>query len=200
MEDVLEPLVNIAASRPGPEELCARYLERVYRFAAMVSRNHQDADDLAQEAMERAIRGLPGFDPSKGEIEAWLWRIVVNAGRDAGRVARRQQALAERAVTFLSRPPPSAGGVPPGVPDADLLAAVRQLRPRGRALIALRFGADLDYGAVGRAVGLSPAAARMATQRALDELRTRLDHEVDDPPRPDPPPRGGRELKEDLTR
>jgi RNA polymerase sigma factor (sigma-70 family) len=103
MEDVLEPLADVAASRPGPEELCARYLERVYRFAAMVSRNRQDADDLAQEAMERAIRGLAGFDPSKGEIEAWLWRIVVNVGRDAGRVARRQQALTERAVTFLSR-------------------------------------------------------------------------------------------------
>jgi DNA-directed RNA polymerase specialized sigma24 family protein len=69
--------------------------------------------------------------------------------------------------------------VPPGVSDADLLSAIRQLRPRGRALIALRFGADLDYNAVGHTVGLSAAAARMATQRALDELRTRLDHKED---------------------
>jgi RNA polymerase sigma-70 factor (ECF subfamily) len=179
MEEVLEPPAVAAASPPTPEELCAHYLEPVYRFAAMVSRNGQDADDLAQEAMERAIRGLPRFDPSKGEIEAWLWRIVVNVGRDAGRVARRQRALAERSVAFLSRPPHPAGGVPPGVSDADLLAAVRQLKPRGRALIALRFGADLDYGAVGHALGLSAAAARMATQRALEELRSQLDYEED---------------------
>jgi RNA polymerase sigma factor (sigma-70 family) len=143
----------------------------------MVSPTRQDADDLAHEAMERAIRALGRFDPAKGEIEAWLWRIVVNAGRDAGRVARRHQVLVERAVALLSRPVPTPGGVPPGVLDGDLLVAIRRLRPRGRTLIALRFGADLDYAAVGRSVGLSAAAARMATRRALDDLRRQLDHE-----------------------
>ena len=41
------------------EELCRQYAERVYRFAAMISRGETEAEDLAQDALERAIRSLP---------------------------------------------------------------------------------------------------------------------------------------------
>lgn len=157
------------------EELCERYADRVYRFAAMVSRSSADARDLAQEALERAIRGLPKMDPQRGDIEGWLYRIVVNAARDAGRVARRHQALLERARTLMVRPPGPTSGPPPGVADGELLNAIRQLAPRERAVIALRFGADLDHAAVGRALGISSAAAGMATRRAIAALRTRLE-------------------------
>lgn len=157
------------------EELCERYADRVYRFAAMVSRSSADARDLAQEALERAIRGLPKMDPQRGEIEGWLYRIVVNAARDAGRVARRHQALLERARTLMVRPPGPTSGPPPGVADGEPLNAIHQLAPRERAVIALRFGADLDHAAVGRALGISSAAAGMATRRAIAALRIRLE-------------------------
>jgi RNA polymerase sigma factor (sigma-70 family) len=156
------------------DELCERYADRVYRFAAMVS-SGGDAMDLAQAALEHAIRGLPRMDPDRGDIEGWLYRIVVNAARDAGRVARRQQALLDRARTLMVRPPAPSSGPPAGVADAELLNAIRQLAPRERAVIALRFGADLDHAAVGRALGISPAAAGMATRRAIAALRTRLE-------------------------
>jgi len=157
------------------DELCERYADRVYRFAAMVSRSTDDARDLAQEALEHAIRGLPKMDPERGDVEGWLYRIVVNAARDAGRVARRQQALLERARTLMVRPPRPGSGPPAGVADAELLNAIRQLPPRERAVIALRFGADLDHAAVGRALGISSAAAGMATRRAIAALRARLE-------------------------
>src|SRR5262249_545818 len=157
------------------DELCERYADRVYRFAAMVSRSSADARDLAQESLERAIRGLPKMDPECGDIEGWLYRIVVNAARDAGRIANRHPALLERARTLRVRPPRPTRGPPPGVADAELLNAIRQLAPRERAVIALRFGADLDHASVGRALGISPAAAGMATRRAIAALRTRLE-------------------------
>ncbi|MGH7912129.1 MAG: sigma factor, partial [Candidatus Dormibacteraceae bacterium] len=55
-----------------PDELCDGYLDHVYRFAALVSRDRQNAEDLAQEAMVRAVRALPGFKPERGSLEAWL--------------------------------------------------------------------------------------------------------------------------------
>ncbi|MHB8589922.1 MAG: sigma factor-like helix-turn-helix DNA-binding protein [Candidatus Dormibacteraceae bacterium] len=67
-------------------------------------------------------------------------------------------------------------------PDIDrqisswgLIAAVRALPARQRTLVALRFGADLDYAAVGQLVGLSALAARAATRRALLALRRDLE-------------------------
>ena len=53
-------------------ELCERYAARVYQFASMVAGSDLEAEDLAQSALERALRGLPRFDSRKGQVEAWL--------------------------------------------------------------------------------------------------------------------------------
>ena len=81
------------ASLLTAEALCHAYAERVYKFAHLISGDSGAAEDLAQDALERSLRGLKTFDPAKGEIEGWLWRIVVNAGRDAGRIAGRQRLI-----------------------------------------------------------------------------------------------------------
>jgi DNA-directed RNA polymerase specialized sigma24 family protein len=56
----------------------------------------------------------------------------------------------------------------------DLIRAIRTLPSHHRMLIALRFGADLDYMTVGKALGLSSIAARAATRRALSALKREL--------------------------
>jgi RNA polymerase sigma-70 factor (ECF subfamily) len=169
----------VAAAGPAPavrigiDELCDRYAARVYRFATLLCRGRPDAEDLAQSALERAIRALPRTELRADAIEGWLWRIVVNAARDAGRAARRRQLLLEQ---LLAHSPPEVGlDVEHAVGDQDLLRAVRSLSRRHRTLIALRFGADLDYQRVGDALGVSPGAARLATRRALHALRAQLE-------------------------
>jgi RNA polymerase sigma-70 factor (ECF subfamily) len=179
VEDVTGVLWIRARGQSGESDemnadvLCQNYAGRVYKFAQMVSADSTSAEDLAQDALERAIRGLATFDPTKGEIEGWLWRIVVNAGRDAGKVARRRRMVFESLVDRWSGEA-QAGDLDGRVTSADVLAEVRALSQRHRAVVALRFGADLSYGQVGRALGISEAAALMATRRALAILRTRL--------------------------
>lgn len=165
------------SSRPalGAEELCRTYAERVFRFAAMVAHGNAEADDIAQEALLKAIRKLDAYDPSRGSIETWLWRIVVNAARDAGRGARRRLALWERLTQLPGQGESVESIVLDRISDARLLEAVRRLPPRARTLIALRYGAGLDHAATGAAVGISAAAATMAVRRALHTLRTRLE-------------------------
>jgi RNA polymerase sigma factor (sigma-70 family) len=160
------------------ETLCQTYAGRVYKFAQLISADSGNAEDLAQDALERAIRGIKTFDPAKGEVESWLWRIVVNAGRDAGRIAGRQRlvfelvadrwSIDEKIVDFSDQPR-----------TEEVLAAVRALSPRHRAVVALRYGADLSYRHVGKALGISEAAALMATRRAIATLRSRLSQGVD---------------------
>ena len=153
------------------EILCAQYTTRVYRFAAMVSRSSHDAEDLAQTALERAIRALSSFDPRRGDVEGWLWRIVANAARDARRRARRRrllvESLAQRADRLISQGPPETS-------DEVLLAAVRGLPDRQRAAIALRYGADLELRAIGAMLGVSEAGTSMLIRRALNRLRAEL--------------------------
>ena len=165
------PMVGEEVARPSAQELCDGYTDRVYRFAAMVGRNSQEAEDIAQDALERAIRGLHTFDPNRGELERWLFRIVVNAARDAGRVAKRRQLVWDRLVSLRPSEGADSMDIADSLADETILAAVRSLRPRDRALIALRFGADLDFATVGAHMGLTAAAAQVATSRALAQLR-----------------------------
>src|SRR5690348_16428131 len=72
-----------APSRLTAEEVCRVYAPDVCRFASLMSSSPADAEDVAQDALLRAVRSLGRFVPSRGPIEAWLWRIVSNAAKDA---------------------------------------------------------------------------------------------------------------------
>ena len=157
-----------------PQVLCARYAQRVYRFAAMVAAGDVDAEDLAQDALVRAISNLGQYDARRGSVEAWLWRIVVNAAIDAGRVSTRRRLLWERFQSQSAAEENVEDLALMRITADELLAAVRRLRPRDRGVIALRFGAGLGFAEVGAAYGISSAAATMVTRRALDTLRILL--------------------------
>jgi RNA polymerase sigma-70 factor (ECF subfamily) len=159
-----------------PERLCEEYSVAVCRFAAMVARTSGDAEDIAQEALLKAIRSLAGFDPKRGSIDSWLWRIVVNAAHDHQRSERRRLVLWNRLLRFREEPSEAVEArALDNLSNAELLDAARGLQPRDRTLLALRFGADLDLAAVGAAVGLSEATAGQAVLRALNKLRNRLE-------------------------
>ena len=173
-----DTVARISDAAPADaQELCERYATRIYRFAAMVARGDVEAEDLAHDALIKAIRSLAHYDSSRGSIEAWLWRIVVNTARDTGLTARRRFELLSRLRSEAASAPVSAPA--PLVRDDQLTHAIRELKPRDRAVVALRFGADLDYEGVGTALGISPAAAGVATRRALRLLRTILENRDD---------------------
>lgn len=162
-------------SHLSAEQLCRDYADRVHRFANMVARDDLEADDLAQTALVHALRALPGFDPDRGEVTAWLWQIVVNAARDHQRAAKRRELLFLRLRARWSVAA-QVGDVfePPGISDDRLLRAVRGLSPLQRSVVALRFGGDLEWGDVGTALGISRSAAAAAGHRALVVLRAAL--------------------------
>lgn len=161
----------------SPEDFCRRYAAQVSRFAAFVAQP-SDAEDIAQDALIKALRNLDRFDAKRGTMDGWLWRIVVNTARDAQRRAWTRAALPER----LGSPAAiSAEDIAiERLSAAEVLGRLHRLPARDRELIALRFGADLDTAAVGEAVGLSGESARRAVGRALERLRALLkevDHE-----------------------
>lgn len=59
------------------DELVRRYQERIYSTLYHMTANHEDANDLAQEAFIKAFRALKSF---KGDASffTWLYRIAVN--------------------------------------------------------------------------------------------------------------------------
>lgn len=167
-------------STAEPAELIGTYWERAYRFAAMITRNDQESADIAQEALLKVMQELPRFDARRGPFEPWLWRVVLNVARDAGRAAKRRRILTNRLGRMIQGEPlgdPEALALQ-HMSDAHLLGAVRRLPKRPRTVIALRFGAQLSYSEVGQQLGISQAGALMATRRALLQLRRELQTDI----------------------
>jgi RNA polymerase sigma-70 factor, ECF subfamily len=149
MIDALEQLYR--ARRP---EFC--------RAAAAIAGDRALAEDAVQEAFASAVGKRRSFR-GRGSLEAWVWRIVVNAARDA---RRRRPAVA--AV------PPQAAASNGHSP----LLPLELLSERQREVLFLHYYADLDYATIADALGISPGTvgATLSTARRL--LRQALATEV----------------------
>src|SRR5215218_1589823 len=65
----------------------------VYSIAMSVLKNPDDAADLTQEAFIRLFRALPQYN-GESRFTTWLYRLVVNLGRDELRRRSRQVPIA----------------------------------------------------------------------------------------------------------
>ena len=116
-----------------------------------------------QEAFATAVRKRRLFR-GDGPLEAWVWRIVLNA-------ARSDVRRTNPAIDYEE--PASANGQPER--DAELRVALGRLPERQRTAVFLRYYADLDYVAIGEALGISTGTVAATLNAAHTALRTRLE-------------------------
>ncbi|HVM51184.1 MAG TPA: sigma-70 family RNA polymerase sigma factor [Candidatus Acidoferrum sp.] len=62
---------------PAYDELVRRYQERIYATVYHMTANHEDANDLAQEAFIKAFHALKTFKGGSS-FYTWIYRIAVN--------------------------------------------------------------------------------------------------------------------------
>jgi RNA polymerase sigma factor (sigma-70 family) len=117
------------------------------------------ADDLFQETFLRALRAYGRLEHGE-HLRSWVLTIATNAIVDA---ARR-----ERPTTELSVEP---AGEDERSPIEDLAPLTDDLPPKERAAVVLRYGYDLDYDAIGAALGSNEQAARQAASAGVRRLR-----------------------------
>jgi len=85
--------------------LVDRHLERLHALAWRALGSAQDAEDVAQEALLRAWRQLPSWQPGQARFSTWLQRVVLNLVNDRLR-ARREQVPIEDAELASAAPGP----------------------------------------------------------------------------------------------
>ena len=150
------------ASRDDLEALYRSRFDVFARVAASVTGDAERARDAVQDAFATAVRKRKSFR-GDGPLEAWVWRIVLNAARSD---ARKCVSVAE--VTDLA----STNGH--AEEDAELRAALALLPERQRTAVFLRYYADLDYAAIAEALGISTGTVGATLNAAHAALRGRL--------------------------
>jgi RNA polymerase sigma-70 factor (ECF subfamily) len=152
----------------APTELIT-HLPYLRRYGLRMTGSADAAEELVQETMEKALRGLPNYQPT-GSLQGWLITIMRN--QFMTRYRAEQRLLARTANAELSSVP-----VPPSQFDACLLhelaRAVRRL-PRGQrdVLVAVCVeGYSYDQASASLEIPIGTVRSRLARARsALHEL------------------------------
>jgi RNA polymerase sigma-70 factor (ECF subfamily) len=113
-----------------------------------------------QDAFAKALRKRRRY--REGSLEAWVWRIVVNAARDAARKRRRR--LAEPLSVEVRA--------------EEIGLPLELLTERQREMLFLHYYADLDYSTIGQALEVSTGTVGATLSTARQTLREALTKEV----------------------
>ncbi|WP_010122981.1 RNA polymerase sigma factor [Sphingomonas sp. KC8] len=119
-------------------------LPRIRRFAHGLSGNRTDADDLAQIAIERALKARDQWQPGT-RLDSWLYRIARNAWIDTARVQGRNAkrwAPAEAGEQVGHDPRP---GIEAKLELDQIMTAMTQLPDDQREAVALVLIEGLGY-------------------------------------------------------
>jgi len=172
-----------AGDEAARNELCARYLPRLRRWAhgrlPVWAREHLDTEDIVQDALMKSVRRLETFTPEhEGAFCAYVCQALRNRLRDAMRRAIRHPPGQELSVEEPALDPsPLERAV-----GRQLLsrydAALQRLRESDRELVIARVELGLDYQDIANLSGRpSAAAVRIAISRALVRLAAEMGHD-----------------------
>jgi len=196
-DDLARTAQQVRAAKDGSstamESLFARYLPQVRGIvAARMGRRLRafvELEDMVQESMRLAIAGLDRFEHrTEGAFRHWLAKCVENAIRKEARLQGaskrgpgRVQRVADLTATRLAESlfPDGGPGVSKAARDREeedrIEAAMLDLSPRYREVIALRVHGDMSYREIAAAMDLpSENTANVLFLRARQKLARTL--------------------------
>jgi RNA polymerase sigma-70 factor, ECF subfamily len=169
-ETLVAPIAHDVPREAGMEfdQLYRSSRDDVYAYAAGLLRDPGAAEDVTATAFERAYRKRSRFDPRRGSPRAWLFGIARNAALDELRRRGKQATLAAEPVD-----PETVAAQPGEVSERRIVLteALRELEPRERELVALKFFAGLSNGEIAGVLGISESNAGTRLHRVVDKLR-----------------------------
>jgi RNA polymerase sigma-70 factor (TIGR02960 family) len=191
---------TLARARAGNEvafrELTDPYRRELQVHIYRIVGSAQDAEDLLQETLLAAWRGLEQFQ-ERASVRAWLYRIATNRSLDALRASRRRPE--DQRMTQMPEPTrwneplwlePYADVLLEGIPDEApgpearyetkeaialaFIAGLQHLPPQQRAVLVLRDVLGYRAGEVAEMLETSDASVNSLLRRARAAFESRL--------------------------
>jgi RNA polymerase sigma-70 factor (sigma-E family) len=157
---------------PGPEgfrEYVVARQSALLRAAYLLSGDRHTAEDLVQTSLTKVWLRWSHVSQA-GNVDAYVHRVLVNAYISSTRRRWWGERPSGDQLPDRAGPEPYSGWTERDV----LLGAIRQLPPRQRAVITLRFFLDQTEATTAETLGCSVGTVKSQTARALGKLREHL--------------------------
>ncbi len=170
----------IRRAQAGDREAFARVIDDhydvMYRFACKFSGNRQDAEDITQQACIKLAKSIGQFR-FDAAFTSWLYRLVINCGRDWYKAQRSRQ---DEPSTSVCPEEVTSDGAEPSVMLHQVLALVDKMGEGFRETLALVAGEGLTHAEA--AVVLTVKESTISWR--LHEIRKRLNAEIQSEAKP----------------
>lgn len=144
--------------------------EKYYRLAYSYVRSKEDALDVVQEAIVRALSSRKTLRDI-ASIKSWFYRIVINAALDYLRQNKKYFYPDDNQWENLGE------GACDIYVDVDLRNALNHLSPQNRTIIILRYFEDMKISDIARILDENENTVKTRLYSTLKKLRVELEED-----------------------
>ncbi|CAM3842208.1 sigma-70 family RNA polymerase sigma factor [Mesobacillus zeae] len=144
--------------------------EKSYRLAFSYVRNEEDALDVIQESIYKALKKVHTLDNPQA-LKSWFLRIVVNTSLDLLRKRKKEVIVDDDTLEFVS---PNSNDT---YEDVDLKKQLNELPLKYRTVIILKFFEDLKLREIAEILQESESTIKSRLYRGLKMMQVQMSHD-----------------------
>ena len=182
-QETAELLAGIRRGEGAAFEAVARmHAPRLFRFAIRLTGRREDAEDLVQETLVRALPALRKFE-GRAKLSTYLLRTLGNLWKNMLR-SRKRSRLVEwergrgddegKEIVAINGSPSPLERLEAEDRAGEIRAAVSRLEPNRRMALLLREVEELSYEEIAAMTGAPVGTVRSRLARAREDLRKLL--------------------------
>jgi RNA polymerase sigma factor (sigma-70 family) len=159
------------------EVLFRQYEKLVFRTAYLITGSKETAEDALQEVFVSVWRSRHTYDPGKGKLSTWLYRITVNqcskkkGGKTPATVPFEEKGIDLPEMKHQSQPE----DILVSKQEYDrLLRAMDKLDARHRSVLVLRYFNDLSYQEIAEALEIPLGTVKSRLNQSLRHLKEQM--------------------------
>ena len=170
-KEMIDMLQDPHARREGFAVLVRQYSEPLYWKVRRIVLNHEDANDVLQNAFLKIWNNLDTFQ-GKSALSTWLYRIAINEALD---FVRRQKNVNSATVSTEDEPGVAARLMGDDYFDGDeaqarLQEAVVRLPEVQRTVFTLKYFDELKYSEISKILDTSEGALKASYHLAVKKI------------------------------
>jgi len=172
MQSDRELMMRVAEGRMEAfETLVRRHQERAWRIAYHYMGDHDDAEEVAQQAFLNILDAAESYNPS-AKFTTYLYRVIANLCID--RTRKRSPHLSDDPPEQDSPTPAPDRRMADRERDRAIRNALDELTDRQRMATVLRYYEDLSYREIAATMDATPKAVERLLARARKALGGKL--------------------------
>ena len=170
-KEMIDMLQDPHTRREGFAVLVRQYSEQLYWKVRRIVLNHEDANDVLQNAFLKIWNNLDTFQ-GKSALSTWLYRIAINEALD---FVRRQKNVNSATVSTEDEPGVAARLMGDDYFDGDeaqarLQEAVARLPEVQRTVFTLKYFDELKYSEISKILDTSEGALKASYHLAVKKI------------------------------